>query len=350
VTGKMYPFLPVSRHIRSGVLPVRISLSMGLLRYRATLAARAADVVYAHSPEAAVVLSGLMPRTPIILHVHGTASPLSYSRFRSARSPAIQALYQATIMRATLRTVAGIFVTCDERSFREFCGTWGEGIERKARRVPAMVNTEVFAPTSDRVFAREQLGLPGLDPIVVSVGRIERTKGAGDAMAAFQRLRQRGIRARYVVVGDGSYKETLEQIVLDAGLAEDVVFTGALTRERVARVLGASDLFLSGSWQEGFSVALLEALACGLPAVATDVGGVRELVEDGINGYVVRKGDVNALAEALTAAVGECERLGATSRERAAPYGTKRIAGAVVADVLEFSSLKSGRERARANS
>jgi len=346
VAGREVPFLPVSRSIKSGLVPARLALPIGMVRARDALASARIDVVYAHCPEAALAVRGLLPRVPIILHVHGTASPLSFSRFKAARHPAIQALYQASVMRAALRVVSGVFVTSDEGAFRQFCKSWGQGVARKARRVPAMVNTEVFAPISDRTIARQELGVASSDPIVVSVGRIERTKGAGDAMVAFQRLREGGARAKYVIVGDGSYRETLERMVTSVGLGSDVVFTGPLARDRVARVLGASDLFLSGSWQEGFSVALLEALACGLPAVATDVGGVRELIEDGINGYIVRSRDVLALSEALRAAIAKRENLRAASRERAMPYGTERIAGSVIADVLAFSSPISERKRA----
>jgi len=338
VAGKSYPFFPVSRHIKSGVMPARIALSIGLFRFGRALAMRATDVAYAHCPEAALSMKALAPSTPTILHVHGTASPLSYSRFRAARNPVIQAIYQATIMRATLRSVSGVFVTSDERAFQEFCLKWGETVAKKARRVPAMVNTDVFAPAADRAAARERLGFTGGEPIVVSVGRIERTKGAGDAFAAFRRLRESGVQAKYAIVGDGSYRATLEQLVESFDWKDDVIFTGALPREQVAKVLGAADVFMSGSWQEGFSVALLEALACGLPAVATDVGGVREVVDDGVNGYVVQSGDVEALGTALAAAVMSRSTLGTSSRARAMAYGTKRIADAVVADVLACSA------------
>jgi glycosyltransferase involved in cell wall biosynthesis len=237
-------------------------------------------------------------------------------------------------MRLALRLATRVFVTSDERDFQAFCSTWGKEVARKAIRVPAMVNTTIFAPGRDRVPERTAMGMGESQPLIVSVGRIERTKGCGDAFAAFERLHKSGVRAKYVIVGDGSFRKDLERMVKDADLDNDVVFTGALARNQVAKILGSADLFLSGSWQEGFSVALLEALACGLPAVVTDVGGVRELVEDGVNGYVVKSGDKDALGRALISAVAASGTLRTTSRERALRYATKEIASRVVAEVL----------------
>lgn len=126
-------------------------------------------------------------------------------------------------------------------------------------------------------------------------------KGSEYALVAFRRALDLGVQAKLWVLG-GADKENRSRLlytIADLGLEGRVEWVGAQPPERVAELLGESDVFLHASLSEGISNAILEAMASGLPVVVTDAGGTREAVRDGIDGFVVPCRDVEAMAEAL---------------------------------------------------
>ena len=129
---------------------------------------------------------------------------------------------------------------------------------------------------------------------LVYVGRLIHAKGVQDLLRAFELVKQRVPEASLTIVGDGEYRPALE------GLADpEVEFLGELPQEKVADVLARADVFVHPSYSEGQPSAVAEASAIGLPVIATDVGGTRELVEDGVNGYLVKPGDTRMLADRI---------------------------------------------------
>jgi glycosyltransferase involved in cell wall biosynthesis len=143
---------------------------------------------------------------------------------------------------------------------------------------------------------------PGL---ILGVGRLVPKKGFDRLVRAAHALKARGVRARTVIVGDGEEREALRSLVAELGLSAEVTLTGPLPREDVlawmakARVLAAPCVRDDDGNQDALPTVLLEALAAGLPSVATPVAGVPEIVEDGAEGLLVPENDVPALATAL---------------------------------------------------
>jgi glycosyltransferase involved in cell wall biosynthesis len=145
--------------------------------------------------------------------------------------------------------------------------------------------------------ARRSLGLPPDFPVMLFLGWFRPEKNFSLLLAAAQVLRQRRPELRWLLVGDGPSREQVENEVDGRGLGDRVVLTGAL--EDVRQVMAAADLFVLTSDFEGLPGALLEALAAGLPAITTDVGDCREVIEDSGGGSVVPVGDADALAQAI---------------------------------------------------
>ena len=135
-------------------------------------------------------------------------------------------------------------------------------------------------------------------PTVVSVGRLEHVKGHDTLVSAFARVRQQVAEARLVVVGGGSRLPQLREQADRLGLAQAVGFAGSLGVEAVRDRLRQADVFVLPSRSEGLSNALLEALATGLPVVASRVGGIPEVLGRG-GGVMVPPEDPDALADAL---------------------------------------------------
>jgi len=142
---------------------------------------------------------------------------------------------------------------------------------------------------------------------LLSVGRLEEQKRHDRLLTVFKRqISRSGTRAvRLTIVGEGSERSRLEGLARDLGLARQVEFRGAVAETDA--LYRESDIFVLTSDWEGTPNVILEAMASGLPVVATRVGGVPEIVQHGVTGYLVDPGDENALAEALSILIGDCQ-------------------------------------------
>jgi glycosyltransferase involved in cell wall biosynthesis len=164
-------------------------------------------------------------------------------------------------------------------------------------------------------------------PVIVSLGRLVKRKNFTLLLQAFSQV-QRRLPARLVIIGEGPERPFLEQEIARLRLP-DVSLAGASVNPwaNIAR----ADVFAMSSLDEAFCLAIVEAMACGVPIVATDAvgGGPRAILEDGRYGSLVRSGDAVALADALLAVLSSAEvgaRLAGTALERAAAFRPERVA------------------------
>lgn len=167
---------------------------------------------------------------------------------------------------------------------------------------------------------RERLGIGQSDFVLACVGRLVELKGHNILIEAFKLLKPRRP-LRLLIIGDGPDRKRYEELAARLGLGGTVQFLGQ--RDDVPALLGASDCFALASSTEGLSCSIVEAMAAGLPVVATDVGGNPELVQDGFSGYLVQYGDAATLAERLQSLIDdEAKRktFGANSLEIAGNY------------------------------
>jgi glycosyltransferase involved in cell wall biosynthesis len=183
------------------------------------------------------------------------------------------------------------------------------------------VNLERY-PVPDaaqRQAAKARLGLDEQDFVIGMVAWMRPEKDHPLLLNAFQRVKAQIPRAKLVLIGDGPRAGEYREWVARNGLANDVVFTGLAND--VSQFVSALDVAcLVPKSNEGFSNSVLEKMAMGLPLVVTDVGGNREAVQNGTNGFVIRPGELDALVEALLLLAREPDRarqMGQASRERA---------------------------------
>ncbi|MEL6792710.1 MAG: glycosyltransferase, partial [Pseudomonadota bacterium] len=154
---------------------------------------------------------------------------------------------------------------------------------------------------------------------LIFVGRLAAVKGVLIALEALARVRADHPDATLTLVGDGVERARIEARIADMGLTDVVRLTGYLSQSDVAAELARSDVFVLPSFAEGVPVVLMEAMATGLPVVATRVAGIPELVEDGVSGRVVAPGDAEALADAIAEILSDPDRpeiMGAAGRVR----------------------------------
>jgi glycosyltransferase involved in cell wall biosynthesis len=178
--------------------------------------------------------------------------------------------------------------------------------------VPNGICVDDYRESMDRTTLRAELGLPSGSRLIGSVGRLTYQKGHDLLIAALAQLRSRDVDLLLVGVGEGM--ERLRAVARGLGVEQRVHFAGY--RRDVQRLLGALDLYVHPARFEGMPNALLEAMAAGCPIIASAVDGNRELIEDGIHGWLVAPEDVDVLASAIDGVLRD--RLAAAQRGAAA--------------------------------
>src|SRR5215469_2850480 len=180
---------------------------------------------------------------------------------------------------------------------------------------------------------------PHGESIIVHISTFRPIKRIMDCIEILARVRARGLGARLVMCGDGPERADAQALAAKLNVSEDVIFAGQQPQSMIREYLSIADLLLLPSQSESFGLVALEAMACEVPVIATRVGGLPEVVEDGNTGYLFEVGDVNAMAagaisllsnQALTQQFGRLAREVAITR-----FSAERI-------IPEYEALYAG--------
>jgi len=270
-------------------LAVRLLPTLTYLRARGAF--DVIDAHFAHPEGIAAVLLGSILRVPVLVTMRG--SELRYQRSRAKRfwmSWALRRAHHVIAVSDGLRQLAvdlGVDPGC-------------------VTTIPNGVDTAVFH-RRDRGVWRARHGLADCDRVVLCAGDLAELKGHHRVIAAIQTMSERGVRARLFIAGgigrSGRYAETLREQVAANALGDRVTFLGELTQDALAEWMSAADAFCLASASEGWPNVVNEALACGTPVVATDVGAARQMIASDRHGLLVPVHDDGALVEALRSAL-----------------------------------------------
>lgn len=184
-------------------------------------------------------------------------------------------------------------IVCVSDAVRNRMDTW------LAEKITTIRNGVEFAPaTIARAAMRSELGIPQPRCLAVIIARVDGRKGHDVLLAALEILKERSVPITVLVAGDGAERAALEQGAAQQGLIPSYVrFLGF--RDDVPNLLAAADLLVLPSLSEGLPLSVLEAMSHGLPSVASDVGGIPEVILDGEQGLLVPAGAAEPLAEAM---------------------------------------------------
>ena len=181
-------------------------------------------------------------------------------------------------------------------------------ISRPIEVISNFVNCDVYTPYRDEAVrdeARRRFAEPG-EAILIHLSNFRPVKRVGDAVKVFAKVVEQ-LPARLILVGDGPDRSAAEWLAHDLGINDKIHFLGK--QERVNELLPLADLMLMPSQLESFGLAALEAMACRVPTIATQVGGVPELIDDGVSGMLYPVGDVEAMAEGAIGLLKDRNRL-----------------------------------------
>jgi len=260
--------------------PYSLSLAVKMLEVAESAALDLLHVHYAipHSVSAILARAMAAPRRlPFVTTLHGTditlvgsdRSFLPITRFSIEQSDGVTAISHYL----------------KKRTIEEF------DTKRPIEVIPNFVNCDLYSRV-DNVTLRAEWA-PNGEPILMHLSNFRPVKRVTDVVEIFDMVRQQ-LRAKLVLIGDGPDRGSVEYLVRRKGLSNDVFFLGK--QDQVYEKLGVADLFLLPSDLESFGLAALEAMACEVPVIATDAGGLPEVVENGVDGYLVAPRDVQSAA------------------------------------------------------
>lgn len=175
-------------------------------------------------------------------------------------------------------------------------------------------------------------------PVIGTYGTLTEQKGQATFLQAAAEVVQQGIDAEFLIMGHGPDKPRLRKLTEQLGIRTRVTFTPSTSKDN--RHLGNIDLFVEPSYQEGLGLSVLQAMASGVPVVASGVGGIFSLIEDGETGKLVPKGDAHALAEAIRELLANPMRRLDMARHARERVEAEFSAGAVADAVLDFCATR----------
>ncbi len=208
--------------------------------------------------------------------------------------------YHVEPIRLRQKAENALFVRCISDFCRSQVMTWTDPTHwDRLHVVRCGIDTGQFRPAD-----RDAQG-----PIrLLTIGRLDPIKGQHILLESCAQLDAMGVDWCLNVIGDGSLRADLECKAGSLGIADRVTFQGAVSQDDIRRHLDAADAMVLSSFNEGVPVVLMEAMACGLPVIATRVGGMHELVEDGVSGLLVHASSVGSLAEAIRTLAQDADR------------------------------------------
>jgi len=217
-------------------------------------------------------------RLPFITTLHGTditlvgsnRSYLPITKFSIEQSDGVTAISKYLL----------------DQTVREF------DIKRPIEVIPNFVNCDLYVRRPN--LEQRAKWAPGGEPILMHLSNFRPVKRITDTVEIFAQVRAK-MPAKLVLIGDGPDRGAAEYLVRKKKLQKDVHFLGK--QDQVYRLLSDADLFLLPSQLESFGLAALEAMACEVPVIATNVGGIPEVIEHGVDGYLIQPGEVATAAK-----------------------------------------------------
>lgn len=289
----------------------------------ALVQSRAVDVIQSHLPNAHVLaaLAGRLTGRPVLATVHGRAM---------------------TTLDIEVQRLAGshLAVVCRQSYFQAL----GIGIDpRHVHFVPNGVDVDRFRPQHERAGAlRTRFAIDAAAPLVGFIGRLSAEKGPDLFLRGALSIRAQCPDAQFVLVGDGAMLKQLQVFASRFGIADAVHFAGS--QDDMPAVFNELDVVVSSSLSEAMPLAVMEAMASGVPVVACKVGGIPDLIEHGVTGWLAPEGDYDELATRVVDLLQDgALRLAAGKAARARAVGRFALEQSVEATARLFAQLTAQR-------
>jgi glycosyltransferase involved in cell wall biosynthesis len=307
--GRFLPLVEMSADGTRRRIPLTVRYLAALRVALREGAARELDILDFHRIEPLILL-GADPRPKnLLMHQDMSAVRDKNSDILWRHAPGVYEYAERRLLNRTDR------VFCVRQSAVDRYRAAYPEIAERIEFIPTWVDTEVFHPPATpaeaadvRTRHRRQIGVTSDARLLVFVGRLDRQKDPLLLLDAYALCAANDSMLHLVVIGNGALRGEIEAGIASRGLSKRVTLLGALGAADIAQWLRAADLFVLSSAYEGMPIAVLEALACGLPVASTDVGEIRRVVRDGKTGRIAKARDAASLADAMALALEDAER------------------------------------------
>jgi len=277
-----FAFRRISFVGKKPIIPARISDFLAIRKYKNQIIKKNRNAI-TQAPELLIAIKDWQWES-LCYRFPGVENPLRMPRYQWGKIFA--SLFDKQLFRA-LKKVNLILASADKKAIHNLVKRSNKALIREQiHQFPTRVDTNVFKPVE--VDKSRDLEINHSDLILVSCGRINLVKGWELILESFRLIREQNTGVQLYFVGDGEDREKLESKIRSYDLVSSVHITGYQNSNKVLKWLNIADLILVGSHKEGWSISMLESLACGKGIVSTDVSGAQELISEGKNGYVVQ--------------------------------------------------------------
>ena len=302
INGSIYDYFAIARYSKAKtkhIIPDRIVI-YGLLKYyRKEILSFDAKNVFIQRQEVLLAVQKYNFAN-ICYRFAGLDNPLSISKYWF--SHAVAKPFEKVFFKS-LKKVNTILASGDGSAINEMIQRSKHLISRDdVIQFPTRINTDIFF-TSDKMEARQHLGIDKSSTIILTSGRLAWFKGWKFMIDCFEAFLKRIPNSKLYFVGEGEDMSKIQNYIDLKGLKELVYLVGRQRSEKVSMYLNASDLYIMGSYQEGWSTSLSEAIICGIPSCVTNFHSANEIVIEGKNGFVVAGHQVDPFVDGMINAI-----------------------------------------------
>lgn len=298
INGIVYDYFGVAKFHKTNkktIIPYRLKSYLAVRKYKHEILKIGIDNVFIQTPEVLFALNNCKINN-LCNRIPGVENPLSISRYwyGSFFAKIFDLNFFSGLLKSNL-----ILASADKIAIQDFVKRGRNIIPiEKVIQFPTRVNTDIFRPL-DKVEERASLNLPSNEVLIVTTGRLSELKGWKFMLDCFIEFKSHCRNSTFIFLGDGEDRDKIEQYSVLNGIKSSVIITGRISHDVITKYINAADLFIMGSYIEGWATSLVEAIACAKPIVCTNFSSAKELVIDNINGYVVENRDVNKFVSAM---------------------------------------------------
>lgn len=275
------------------LIPRRVVVLAGALRNFRKLNIKDYDAIITSSPEFLMALpSSVLHKTHLIMP--GIENVMVTARYKYAKL--FTGLFDKIFFNRASK-VKKILAAADKEAIKRFVERSKGKITQQVMQFPTRYDSSVFHIQNKEIL-REKYGIDAKQTIVITTGRLNTLKGWQLMIEAFELFSKKRENAHFIMIGDGEDKAIIEQEIEQKKI-KNITLLGRKAMKEIADYLSMSDLFIMGSYIEGWSTSLVEAVACGVPCVVTNFSSASDMIKDGVNGYVVTSRDASLFADRM---------------------------------------------------
>ena len=275
-------FVPIVKLKYPSRIPMRLKAMFYYFLNRKKILNSGVDLLYIHMPECCLPFL-FFKSIPVIFHQHGSGNPVALSKYIYGRSFFFRNVFEL-ILKLIYRNADWIIAIdrfCYQKAVKN-------GADKKTSLLMNAIDIKKYKPNNKfRLFNRQKYRINSNQHVILFVGRVELTKGVMRLLECIPHLDTKKINYHLFIAGEGSYLHNAKKYVIEKSFKNSVTFLGRVDHDRLPLYYNMADVLVLPSDMEGVPMVILEAIACGTPVVASRVGGIPDIVQHGLNGFLV---------------------------------------------------------------